>query len=102
MTSIKQWAPESWQPFAAPQGPALVQLFSDLGYDKAADGMIQAYKAEPAVNLDMMKGALGFSAMTTDINHIWTSAGKMALMMDIGRNKPDKMPEEFGAVDFAH
>ena len=45
MTFIKQWAPESWQSFAAPQGPALVQLFSDLVYGKAAAGMLQAYKA---------------------------------------------------------
>ena len=95
MPCIKQWAPHSWEPDVAREGEALVQIFSDLGYDdETVGGMIRAYTADAMWTLPIMTGALGLSMMTTDINYILRKDGKMALMLDIGRNKPDKFPEE--------
>ena len=80
MASIKQWSPTQWQSLAA--GPALVALFSKLGYDSKVTAMINAYNADVTSNLNMMKDALGNTEMTIDINYIWNSDGKMTLMME--------------------
>jgi hypothetical protein len=99
MASIKQWSPESWQSSAASQGPAIVQLFDKLGLRQSLDAIVHAYTADSAVNLKLMKAALGCSQMTTDINYVWTSSGKMALLMD--DSKIMSMEEAgFDDVDF--
>jgi len=91
---LKVWCPDQWQSFAAPQGPALVNVFEKFGYDNKIHDMIAAYKANPSVNLQMMKEATGNIDKSTDINYIWTSDGIMALMLEPGRNKED-IPKEF-------
>ena len=101
MTSLKQWSPNQWQSFAAAQGPALVELFKELGYDdKAASAILAAYKSDVASNLNLMKAAVGATEKTSDINYVWTAHGRMALMLMPGMNQPDEMPNEFEAADF--
>lgn len=71
------WNPEQWQ--VPEQGPALVELFSRLGYDSTIPSMIEAFGADPSVNLDMMIRATGNSEPSSDISYIITEAGRVAL-----------------------
>jgi len=49
--------------------------------------------------LDMMKTATGNTVETSDINYIWTSQGRMALMLEVSMGDAGKMPLEKATYD---
>ena len=94
------WNPDQWHADVAAQGPELVKIFESIDYAHKACAMIAAYNAEPKDRLMMMVNATGNIEETSDINYVWTSEAKVALLLEPGRNLPETMPEEFGEVTF--
>jgi hypothetical protein len=87
---IAPWNAAQWQDQSLAEN--LQKSFDDLGYTPKMPAMIQAYKAPREENLEKMKKATGNTVRTTDINYIWTSKGRMALMLEKSVGKPDEIP----------
>ena len=90
MHGIEAWKVEHWKDEKL--APKLTQLFEKLKYNDKIDAMIKAYEADPTVNLGQMIQATGNVHESEDVNYVWTSWGRMALLMELGRNKPDERP----------
>jgi hypothetical protein len=87
---IAPWNVAQWQDQSLAEH--LQKSFDDLGYTAKMPAMIEAYKTPTEENLEKMKEATGNTVRTTDINYIWTSRGRMALMLEKSVGKPDEMP----------
>jgi len=88
--TLEPWMQDQWADRAL--GKHLVETVHNLGYTTKLAEMRDAYKAPPERNLDMMKKATGNIVQTNDINYIWTSLGRMALMLEESRADPEKKP----------
>jgi len=74
------WEIDQWRnPDVAPQ---LLGHFHDLGYDDKALPMSLALRARPDKRLAALIAATGNTVRSSDINYVWTSSGRMAVILD--------------------
>merc|ERR1712100_271458 len=88
--SLDVWQRDQWNEAAAGQG--LVDEFNRLGYGDKVQSIMEACDAPRDQRLEQLKAATGNLVQTSDINYVWTSDGRMALMLDSNRGQPEQMP----------
>jgi hypothetical protein len=84
------WQPCEWKDGATPA--ALVDCFISLGLGDAVPGILEGFTGAPTSRLLAIIKATGNTEMSQDVNYVWTSAGRIALMLDTGRNDPEHAP----------
>jgi len=89
-SKLVAWEAEQWN--NPSMGSALVERFDGLMPEGTTQAVLSAFSASPACILEAMKAATGLTARSEDINYIWTSKGRMALVLDEGRNQPSQKP----------
>jgi hypothetical protein len=95
--TITPWNIGEWTDPAV--GEHLVKVFHDLGYADKMAAMLDAYLAPPETNLAKMQEATGNTEKKTDINYIWTSAGRMGLMLEKSIGNPGEKPHTMATYD---
>lgn len=77
----------------------MVAAFHKLGYTDKVAAIRAAYNAPADKNLALMKEATGCSELHSDLNYIWTSAGRMALMLEESIGKRNSKPHDMATYD---
>lgn len=77
----------------------LVETVHKLGYTEKLAAIQAAYRESPEKNLEVMKKATGCTEETSDINYVWTSAGRMVLMLDLHIRDPKTSPHKKATYD---
>lgn len=96
MAALEPWNPSEWD---AELGNHLGSVFRSLDYAEKVASMTAAYNSSPSENLAKMKEATGNTVLTEDINYIWSSSGRMSLMLEKFLGNPDESPHKLAKYD---
>jgi broad specificity phosphatase PhoE len=94
---LSPWNQEQWSDPALSEH--LVETVHKLGYSEKLTAILDAYRELPDKNLEAMKKATGNTVESSDVNYIWTSAGRMALMLELHIGDPKTPPHKKATYD---
>jgi hypothetical protein len=89
-SELAVWQLDQWK--NPDVGPQLLEHFRNLGYDDKTLMISFALRARPDKRLAALIEATGNTVRSSDINYVWTSSGRMAILLDDKQSCKDQPP----------